>query len=320
MYDPFIRGRFSVGVRTIDAPRSKCEIWYPAEASHFGQDYAAERLDVYRLDGTTRTRTQDAVRDAETASGQHPHPLVAYVQNAARWKRQSATFLCTHLASHGYVVAALDDCEVADLASLLDRLLSDKVPGDIHVEPSRIGAVGYGRGGWVVLSALETEPRIRAVVALAPEGGPKPRPGMFDGKLKFKWQREVPALYLFAENDTMAPLKSTRDLFKRAPSPKTAFVLRNADHMHFLDGVEEEHEAVRTAAWPEELEWISAEMRPAAELSSGEKGHAFTSGLTLCYLDANLLWKQEARHWLVENVSGKFAARGIEVVGSGRAE
>ena len=45
-YDPFVRGRFPVGVRTIqglDTVRDRlfpCEIWYPAAAQHGGQDIA----------------------------------------------------------------------------------------------------------------------------------------------------------------------------------------------------------------------------------------------------------------------------------------
>src|SRR2546426_6930856 len=45
-YDPFVRGRFPVGVRTIqalDTVRNRlfpCEIWYPAAAQHTGQDIA----------------------------------------------------------------------------------------------------------------------------------------------------------------------------------------------------------------------------------------------------------------------------------------
>lgn len=339
MYDPFKRGRFSVGVRTLQlhdrkrSLRTLAETWYPTAESHFGQDYATQKLDVYTLDETGESRTQEAVRDADAAQG--PHPLVIYSHGTSRWKRRSATFLCAHLASHGYVVTALDHYEVvvpratgddlvnnrpADVSFLIDWMLAGVTnTGDIGIEPSRICAVGYSLGGWTVLSAPESEDRIRAVVAHAPTGGLKPRPGVFDGKLSFKWKREVPAMYLFAEDDTLTPFEGEKDLFKRAPAPKKSFVLRKADHMHFLDAVEEEHEFMRTTEWPEEMAFVAEELRPASELCSGSKAQTFTAALTLAHLDASLLWKDDARRWLGENVREKLLALGIDAYGSGRS-
>lgn len=335
MYDPFKRGRFSVGVRTLEmrdrkrSLRTHVEMWYPASESHFGQDYATQTVDTYEHDSGA-TRSQEAVRDADAASGNHA--LVIYSHGTARWSRRSATFLCSLLASHGYVVAAPDHYEIvkcdasgdevaanrpADVSTLLDWMLGGSETGDIHVEPSRISAVGYSLGGWTVLSALENEQRIRAVVAHAPAGGSKPRPGVFAGKLTFKWKREVPALYLFAEDDTLTQFDSVKDLYRRAPSPKRSFVLRKADHMHFIDAVEEEHEVMRTSLWPEEMSYVATEMRPMEDLCAGEKAHAFASSLTLAHLDAYLLWKDEARRWLTENVSAQLKARGIDAYGSG---
>jgi len=79
-YDPFARGRFPVGVRTIEAldtARDRlfpCEIWHP-----------------------------------ESAEGRHP--LILYSHHSGGGRR-AASYLCDHLASHGYVVAALDHSEV----------------------------------------------------------------------------------------------------------------------------------------------------------------------------------------------------------------
>jgi predicted dienelactone hydrolase len=78
-YDPFSRGRFPVGVRTteaLDTARNRlfpCEIWYPKGAEG-------------RL------------------------PLILYSHHSGG-NRRAATFLCDHLSSHGYVVAALDHSE-----------------------------------------------------------------------------------------------------------------------------------------------------------------------------------------------------------------
>jgi hypothetical protein len=53
-----------------------------------------------------------------------------------------------------------------------------------------------------------------------------------------------------------------------------------------MDDVEEMHETVRKMQFPGEAAWISREMRPIAELCSGDQAHLFVRGLTLCHFDA----------------------------------
>src|SRR5258705_5340041 len=63
-YDPFERGRFPVGVRTIqgrDAARERiftCEVWYPAADSHAGQDLAVATQDAFAVPGFPAPRRQ----------------------------------------------------------------------------------------------------------------------------------------------------------------------------------------------------------------------------------------------------------------------
>ena len=83
---------------------------------------------------------------------------------------------------------------------------------------------GHSLGGWTVLAVPEVDPRARS--------------------------REVPAPYLAAEDDTPVPLDGVRELFGRASAPKRMFVLRRADHQHFVDDVEGEHEALRAMSMP----------------------------------------------------------------------
>ena len=79
-------------------------------------------------------------------------------------------------------------------------------------------------------------------MALAPGGSSHPKPGIIPLKLTFGWGREVPALYLVAENDVPLPLEGMYDIFERTPAAKQMVILRRADHYHFLDNVEEVHE------------------------------------------------------------------------------
>lgn len=348
-YDPFVRGPFPTGVRTIqalDAARDRlfpCEIWYPAAAQHAGEDLAAETQDSFTAQPTNTVRRQAAVRDALARAGTYPLVIFSHSSGAGR---RSATFLCTHLSSHGYIVGALDHSEIVaaelarnanetpeqksarwqaliasrvpDVLFLLNHLLGNASPfGDevskleARVDQNQIGIVGHSFGGWTALAATEVEQRIQAVVALAPGGSSQPRPGILPVKLNFKRGREVPALYLVAENDVSLPLAGMYELFERAPAPKQMFILRRADHMHFMDEVEAMHEAVRTMPWSGELAWMPKEMLPIAELSSGEQAHLFVRGLTLCHFDAVLKQEEKAQQFLESDVEAELARRDV---------
>ncbi len=304
-YDPFAAGPHRVEVRTIqatDQARGRLfpiELWSPA---------------------------QSGLR-----------PLIVF-SHYSGGHRRTATYLCTHLASHGYVVAAMDHSEVvapelapragemaAARAARIDAIIGSRVPdvqflldhllgGEARVEldAARIGLVGHSFGGWTVLATPEVDSRVRSVVALAPGGSSNPKPGILPLKLSFDWGRDVPTLYLAAENDVPVPLPGVYELFDRTPSSKRMFILRRADHQHFIDDVEETHEAVRAATFPPEAAWIPVAMRPIAELSSGEQAHRFVRGLTLAQFDSTLRHIEAAERFLSGDVEADLAAGGVE--------
>lgn len=340
-YDPFVRGPFSVGVRTIkslDAARNQsfpCEIWYPAAAQHRGQDFVPDAQDAFTVPPDSTPRRQSAVRNAAAQPGSYPAILFSHHSGG---HRRAATFLCTHLSSHGYIVAALDHSgvgapdptataaeqkaariqaliagRVPDVSFLLDVILGDAAPvPDARPDPGRIGIVGHSFGGWTALAAPETDPRFQAIVALAPGGASNPRPGILPAKLTFAWGRDVPVLYLVADGDVCLPLAGMYELFGRTPATRRMIILRRADHMHFMDNVEQMHESMRNMTFPEELSWLPREMRPIAELSSGDQAHLFVRGLTLAHMDATLRRMPGARRFLEQDVAGELAARGVE--------
>jgi len=309
-YDPFATGKYSVGVRTIqafDRDRNRefpCQLWYPVPGPG------------------------------------GPRPLILFSHSSGGGRRQS-TFLCTHLSSHGYVVAAMDHSEaiapelarregetagerstrgaawiatrVPDIQFLLDYLLhASGCDSGFILDPGRIGIVGHSFGGWTALAAPDVEQRIGAVVALAPAGSSQPKPGIIPAKLAFAWGRDVPTLYLVAENDVAVPLSGMYELIRRTPATRQMVILRRAVHLHFMDGVEQMHEAVRAMEFPGELAWLPGEMKPIAELCSGEHAHRFVRGLTTCHLDAFLPEIEEARRFLGSDLEQELALRGIE--------
>ncbi len=248
-YEPFAGGPHQVDVRTIvatDQARGRLfpiEVWSP---------------------------TQSGLR-----------PLIVF-SHYSGGHRRTATYLSTHLASHGYVVAAMDHSEVvapelarragetaAARAARIDAIISSRVPdvqflldhvlgGDANVEldAARIGLVGHSFGGWTVLATPEVDSRVRSVVALA-RGG-------------------------------------------------------SSNHQHFIDDVEEAHEAVRAATFAPEAAWMPAAMRPVAELSSGEQAHTFVRGLTLAHFDSTLRQMEAAHRFLSSDVEADLTARGVE--------
>jgi dienelactone hydrolase len=203
---------------------------------------------------------------------------------------------------------------VPDIRFLLDYLLTGGWDSEIGLDASRIGIVGHSFGGWTALAAPDTEPRIRAIVALAPGGSSQPKPGILRLKLNFTWGRDVPTLYLVAENDISLPLTGMHELFERTPVTKQMVILRRADHLHFMDDVEQRHEAVRAMSFPGELAWVPQEMRPMAELCSGEQAHLFVRGLTVCHMDATLKGLPDAQRLLTGDIETQLAERGVDAI------
>ncbi|HEV2251985.1 MAG TPA: hypothetical protein VGS06_02205 [Streptosporangiaceae bacterium] len=330
-YDPFVPGRFAVGVRTLeiqDHDRGRvfpCEIWYPAAGPPSAGAPAGGRAEE---------------RDVPAWPGEHP---LAIFSHFAGGGRRTATYLTTHLASHGYAVAAMDHSEIvapelgprpgesaAGRASRIDAVIAGRVPDvrvllsaltgprpvagldGIGLDRGMIAVAGHSFGGWTALAVPESEPRVRAVVALAPGGSSRPVPGVLPLTLAFGWERAVPLLILAGDRDVPVPLDGVQEIFVRAPEPKQMFVLHRADHQHFADDVEGSHEALRAMTLPGEAAWMTAAMLPISQLCPGEHGHTFTRGLALAHLDAALRGNDAAGRFLADGAQSALAARGVQ--------
>ena len=87
-------------------------------------------------------------------------------------------------------------------------------------------------------------------------------------------------------------------------------ILRRADHYHFMDNVEEVHETVQNMPLTEELAWME-QMRPIAELCSGEQAHLFVRGLTLCHMVTTLGRIGSAQRFLLGDLEAELAVRAV---------
>src|SRR5213592_2354073 len=106
-YDPFVRGRFPVGVRTIqalDKVRNRlfpCEIWYPAAAQHAGYQISQ---------GNRRFRTLSSAWIVRTPTGNRPRTNGSYSRAGltppfARTRRDDRSsdmpaFIPTYVSNH----------------------------------------------------------------------------------------------------------------------------------------------------------------------------------------------------------------------------
>ena len=351
-YNPYTRGPHPVGTRQfnwVDTKRSQSlpvDVWYPATKAYEGKDFDSATQDRYEMVPGMGDSVQQAVKDAEAKSGQRP--LVVFSHGFGGERRQT-TFLCCHLASHGYVVAAMDhvgntaadmisgegaagdprvierfiQSRPCDVSFVIDQMLAGQ--SGLEIIPDQIGMSGHSFGGWTTLKALETDERIRAALPLAPAGGftAMDADNVMAKELSFTWKREVPVLYIVAELDSILPLQGMQDMFNRNPDPKTTVVLLNADHFHFNDAIEQTHDGYKSmlgmlAGGMDEdtrhtMETMMAGMKLSSELVAGDDAYALINGLGLAHFDRELRGSQKAASFLSGDLVAMLGDRHIRV-------
>jgi dienelactone hydrolase len=111
-------GPFEAGVTTLTLNDRMVEVWYPVDSAataglapvpYFIRDELSEELNSPLPDDVNPPFETAAYRDAP-ASGAGSFPLVIFAHGSASYRNQS-TFLTTHLASWGFVVASVDYLE-----------------------------------------------------------------------------------------------------------------------------------------------------------------------------------------------------------------
>jgi dienelactone hydrolase len=352
-YVPFNRGPSPVGARTIElrdfaGAKLVTEVWYPAAERHRGDDLADATRDTFAIASGLPSARQSAVRNAEPLRA--PLPLVMYWHGGYGHRRE-ASYLCTHLASHGYAVAAPDfpgdhiSHSLAPAAGAKARVSSTPIDESARNRPRQavaaidgllaaasslglavrredIGSCGISMGGFTTLAVNSLDARIAASFAICPmwgARGPVPQVRRLQALLSLDdWQRGVSTFVLTGELDPLVVLPDVRELYTKLHAPKRLAVLKRAGHMHFGDGAETGHETYRRAylsgSFPDpEIDAIAlgTAMRPFAELCSEADSLATARALCLAHMDATLRMHAGAREFLDGNLEHTFATRGI---------
>jgi dienelactone hydrolase len=352
-YDPFARGDAPVGVmsREIhDSARDRTllvEIWYPTTEAQRGRDVDAATQDQYdpvpsKPSWGVPLVPQAAVREAPLRDSGGRLPVVLFSHASGAHRRQSTHF-CTHLASHGYVVASLDHIgntfmdtmdfsstppvfvpvslaimkqlaadRPVDMSVLLDELLAGRLgiaAGRLDLQ--RVGMTGHSFGGWTTLVTTARDSRIVAALPLAPSGGRTPETNPINDVLADEPAlddgRPVPTLMLVAERDAVLPVENMRGLFERLSQPKRLLILHNAGHFFFGDGIESTHESMRAALA------ATTPMPPIAELCSPASADAFLRGMGTAHMDAHLKNMQPAIDLLASDLHAVLEPHEVKI-------
>jgi predicted dienelactone hydrolase len=294
------KGTYRVGVRTLTVlnpaqfdPASQSnkdrsltlEVWYPSAQTT--NKALTSYTDVTRS-GKQFTLYADAMRDV-SINNKAQYPVVVLSHGYTGY-RSIMYYLGEHLASHGYIVAAIDhtDSTNADVdfknapfsgffSTLLNRSRDQQFVLDYfneknhfareHVDTQHSGVIGYSMGGFGAVntvggcyafnektSAMFTglkdskqlkhvqtllnscaggqyqhvtvDPRIKAMVALAPWGG---QHQLFDAQAM--QNIKVPALYMAGSLDDISGYDGIKSLYQQTGSPaKYMLTYKNARH------------------------------------------------------------------------------------------
>lgn len=241
-------GPYPVGIITLALETGPLvEVWYPAVQGTTGTDsydmreFTPDAIQALLTGDADSTFTINAGRGADAAEG--PFPVVLFSHGSAGIRLQSS-FLTSHLASWGMVVASPDHPSrdlnnrlgggpadptnsVDDLLGTLALLGAQNLAGPLagRMDLDAVGAVGHSAGGGTVLTAAN-DPAIDGYVSMA-----SGIPGSDDSPIL----PAKPSFFLAGSEDAIVTPDRTLAAFEAAPAPTLLWIIEGVGHNGFDD-------------------------------------------------------------------------------------
>lgn len=249
-------GPYPVGVTTLAlASGVEVEVWYPAVEGTTGEvlydtrDYIPQAIRDLITTDLPAGYPIDGARDAEVAEGMFPIVLRSHGFSGFR---VDSSFLTSHLASWGFVVASPDHPSrelntqlggtpvaetdsVDDLLQTLDLIVAEGAGTGLlggHVDDSIVLATGHSAGGGTVFRAA-SDPRVKGYLAMASAAiGRTPDAGT---TTTLPTLPDKPSFWMGGSADSIADPARTEASFELAPSPSLLWLIEGAGHQAFTD-------------------------------------------------------------------------------------
>ena len=248
-------GPYPVGVTSLElAAGNKVEVWYPAIEGTTGtdsydmRDFIPEAISALLTADVPAVYEYPAGRDAGAATGTFPVVLFSHGSSGIRFQ---STFLTSHLASWGIIVAAPDhwsrdlfhtlsapvgdrNSSITELLETLDLVTSENVrPGsrlEGMVDAERVVAMGHSAGGGTILGA-SLDDRIDGYISLASGAL-----GMGSDSSTAPALPDKPSFFIAGALDAIISAEeSTRPSFEAVPGPSRLWIIDGVGHNGFDD-------------------------------------------------------------------------------------
>lgn len=252
-------GPYPVGVTTLELTSgNKVEVWYPAVDGTTGtesydvRDFVPDTIRALLTADIPASYEYAAGRDADIANG--AFPVVLFSHGASGIRLQS-TFLTSHLASWGMIVAAPDhwsrdlfhtlstpvgdrQSSVTELLATLDLLMAENAATDSRfasrIDGDRVVAVGHSAGGRTVVDAAQDD-RIDAYVSLASGVLGFAGPDVSSTTVPLDVPTK-PSFFIAGALDQVVSADTvTRASFEAVPAPSRLWIIDGVGHNGFDD-------------------------------------------------------------------------------------
>lgn len=240
-------GPFEAGVTTLTLADRLVEVWYPVNPADVGgmspdayfiRDELSDTLDALLPAEINPAFQTAAYRDVRAGGG--PFPLVIFAHGSSSYRNQS-TFLTTHLASWGFVVASVDYLE----RGLQSVLGSEPDPPLDDVDLTRMVvmliASENGRDGSLLRGRVSTDQI--AITGHSAGGGTSARFGAEPDVITYiplsagissdstVALPDKPSLWIAGDIDGVADPESTANAFAEASAPTRYVLIEDMGHL-----------------------------------------------------------------------------------------